>query len=400
MFAPNGMKMDDWTPKSKGKLGKLPFILKPLQDLRSEITVLSRLDLEGGQAQGDGPGDHARASASFLTSAHPKKTGGADIMNGVSIDQRLAEHMGQSTRFASLELGMERGRSAGNCDSGYSCAYTNNISWRSPTTPVAKETQPRAVFQRLFGDLDSAEGRAAQLERERRRQSVLDFALDDAKKLRSKLGAQDRAKLDDYFDAVRRLEKRLSAKPNDNKAAVSPPKNLLSGNGGGFENRLDLMYEVLTLALQSDSTRIATFMLGNAGSNRSYRFLGVASGHHVLSHHGEDPEALKKLAKISHFHIDAFFRFLRRLADIKEADTTLLRNSLILYGSGLAHSDHHHHRGLPLLVAGRARGRVKAGRHLVFKKGTPAANLYLSILKKAGAKDAQFGDSTGVLPSF
>ena len=395
IFAPNGKKMDVWTPEKKGKLGKrLPATLEALAPLRGEFSVLSGLGLDGARSHGDGPGDHARAAASFLTSTHPRKTGGSDIQAGVSIDQKLAALMGQETRFPSIELGLEGGRRAGSCDSGYSCAYSNNIAWSSPSTPVAKEIRPREVFERLFGDPTELAGAVNAERRKRRRRSVLDSVADDAKTLRRKLGKQDRGKLDEYLAALRSLERRFDGK--NERVAVKPPKGLEPGKEGGFRGRLATMYELMALAFETDQTRVATLMLGNAGSNRSYRFLGVNEGHHFLSHHGKDPTKLEKIAKINRFHIEAFATFLQRLKDTETPTGSLLDRVALVYGSGIADGNRHDHHGLPILIAGGAKG-LRTGSHLSWPRKTPLANLYLTLLKRFGGEDTSFGDSQGTL---
>ncbi|MEY4675248.1 MAG: hypothetical protein RL148_3032, partial [Planctomycetota bacterium] len=277
VFAPNGKKMDDWKPAATGRSFELPYLLEPLAPLRSRVTVFSGLAIDGGRGHGDGPGDHARAAASFLTCAHPFKTGGADLRVGTSIDQLIAATVGPATEFASLQLGMEKGSQAGACDSGYSCAYSNNVSWRDESTPLAKETSPRAVFARLFGDPDAVQGAADAARERRRRSSVLDAVQADAKSLAGRLGPADRRKLDQYLGAVRELEQRLN-RTEAAREQVEVPKGLREARA--FPEQLDLMYELLAMAIATDRTRVASFMLGNAGSNRSYPFLDVPQGHH------------------------------------------------------------------------------------------------------------------------
>lgn len=396
VFAPNGMKMDEWTPSTTGRGFELPATLAALAPHRDAVLVLSGLALDGGRAHGDGPGDHARAAASYLTCAHPRKTGGADLHNGVSVDQVLAAEVGAATRFPSLELGMERGRSAGVCDSGYSCAYSNNVSWRTPTTPVAKETDPRAVFARLFGDPDRLVGAERQAIDERRKRSVLDAVLEDARALRRELGRGDRAKLDEYLTAVEELEQRIE-RVDQAPTGVAVPDELRGGKRD-FGARLDAMYALIELALRTDSTRTVTLMLGNAGSNRSYPELGVAEGHHTLSHHGGDPEKHGQVAKINRFHVERFAGLLERLSRAADGTGSLLDSSLIVYGSGLADGNRHAHHDLPILLAGRGGGAVRPGAHVAYETGTPLANLYLTILHAAGVRHDAFGDSTGLLP--
>lgn len=390
VFAPNGVHQGEWRP------ARLEGTLEPLRALRSRLTTFAGLTIDGGRAHGDGPGDHARAAASFLTCAHPKKTDGADLEVGVSIDQVIAAQLGQATPFASLELGMERGAAAGKCDSGYSCAYVGSISWRTKTTPVAKETDPRAVFTRLFGDpVAAGDAAAARRQRERDR-SVLDAVRDDAKALAGKLGSADRQKLDQYLQSVRELEQRLARHGDGDGVATPLPEGLLA-TAQDHPERLALMYELIVLALATDRTRVVTFMLGNGGSNRSYRFLGVPEGHHELSHHGKNPDKLAALAKIDRFQIEHFAAFLQRLVAEQTPDGDLLAQTLVVFGSGLGDGDRHNHDNLPVLLAGEGCGRSKSRGHVALPKETPMANLHLGVLRAMGLRDESFADSTGVL---
>ena len=393
---PNGVHMPDWTPKNEGSLDVLPPILAPLEPLKSSVTLLSGLALDGGRPHGDGPGDHARSAASFLTGAHPYKTNGKDIRNGVSVDQAAAEKLGRLTRFASLELGCEPSAQAGNCDSGYSCAYTSNISWRTPTSPLSKEVNPRAVFDRLFGPAEpAAENRARRAQQERRRQSVLDFAAEDAAELRRKLDQSDGRKLDEYLYAVREIERRLQKA--EGVAASVPASARPAGTPKEFAEHVRLMMDMIVLAFQTDSTRIATFMYLNEGSNRSYPEIGVRAGHHELSHHGRDPEKQAQISKINRYHLGLLAELLQKLNAAKEGDSTLLHSAMILYGSGLSDGDRHNHDDLPILLAGRGGGTIPAGRHLRFSKDTPLTNLYLAMLDRMGVAMPKFSDSTGKL---
>ncbi len=396
VFAPNGVKMDEWRPAQTGREFDLPRLLSPLAEHRPDFSVLSGLDLDNARSHGDGPGDHARASAAFLTCEHPVKTGGSDIRVGVSIDQVIAQEVGHQTPFPSLELGMERGRSAGACDSGYSCAYSNNIAWRTPTTPVAKEVDPRAVFRRLFGDPGGpdAEARAA---RRKRLRSVLDVVRADVSDLNGRLSSADRQKLDEYLTSVRELEQRLErAEREANEGPDVPvPEGLL--DRGNYEHRLGLMYEMIALAFQTDATRTVTFMLGNAGSNISYRWLGIPEGHHNLSHHRGDEKKHAKIASINHYHVTQFARLLDRLKATEDAGQTMLDRAIIVYGSGIADGNRHAHVDLPILLCGHGNGALHPGQHMVSAKGTPLANLYLSLLGGIGIEREKFGDSTGAL---
>jgi hypothetical protein len=393
---PDGMHMPDWTPKKEGPLDVLPPILAPLEPLRSSITVLTGLTLDGGRPKLDGPGDHARAAASFLTGAHPYKTDGKDIHNGISVDQAAAEKFARVTRFASLELGGERSAQAGNCDSGYSCAYTSNISWRTPNSPMSKEVNPRAVFDRFFGAAElPAEGRARRAEQQRRRKSILDFAAEDASDLRRKLDRSDGRKLDEYLYAVREIESRLQRA--EAVAASVPAARRPAGKPKEFAEQVRLMMDMIVLAFQTDSTRIVTFMYQNEGSNRSYPEIGVQAGHHELSHHGGNAEKQAQISKINRFHLGLFAEFLRKLNAAKEGNATLLHSAMVMYGSGLSDGNRHNHDDLPILLAGSGGGTISAGCHRRYPKETPLTNLYLAMLDRMGVAMPKFGDSTGKL---
>jgi hypothetical protein len=371
-----------------------------LEAHKPKLTVLSGLTLNGGRALGDGPGDHARCVASYLTGAHPYKTDGKDIRNGISVDQAAAQAIGDRTRFASLELGCEASAQAGRCDSGYSCVYTSNMSWRSETSPMAKETNPRAVFDRLFGSGDSQEDSKSRAERDRHRKSILDFVADDATALRQNLGAADQRKLDEYLYAVRQIERRVEESERligreDRATAADFPRP--SGVPKAFEEHVRLMMDMMALAWATDSTRILTFMYTNAGSNRSYPDIRVPEGHHALSHHGNDPGKQAQISKINRHHVTLLQYFLDRLDSIEEAGASLLDHAMIVYGSGLGDGNRHNHDNLPILLAGRGGGTIAAGRHVRYPQETPLTNLYLAMLDRVGAPAERFSDSTGKL---
>ena len=398
LYVPNGMHMPDWTPESTGVLADLPATLQPLADFRSSLTVLSGLTLNGARALGDGGGDHARSAAAFLTGAHPRKTDGADIHNGVSIDQVAASKIGTLTKLPSLELGLERSGKAGNCDSGYSCAYTSNLSWRSPESPVAKEIDPAAVFDRLFGDAAASQSDAQRARQSRYRASILDLALEDAQDLQRKLGGADRHKLDEYLYAVRDIERRLaSASPEASGSPSGPDYPRPEGVPDKWEQHVDLMFDLMTLAIRTDATRVMTFMFTNEGSNRSYPQIGVSEGHHDLSHHGNDKEKQTKISQINLHHMTMCASFIRKLANTAEGDGTLLDNCMVVYGSGIGDGNAHNHDNLPIVMLGRGGGTIAAGRHRRYPKETPLTNLYLSMLERVGAVTPSLGDSTGPL---
>ena len=311
-----------------------------------------------------------------------------------------AAHLGRGTKLPSIELGIDRGAQAGNCDSGYSCAYSSNISWRSESTPMAKEVDPKLAFDRLFADqLRPGESAQAKLKREKYRKSVLDFVADDARALGSRLGRDDRHKVDEYLASIRELETRL-ARPDTathvDLAGVRQPTGIPKEN----RDHIRLMFDVLALAFQADATRVATFAFANEGSTRSYRFLGVPEGHHDLSHHGRDAEKQAKVARINTYHVEQFAYFLAKLRSMREGAGTVLDQSMIVYGSGISDGDRHNHDDLPILVAGRGGGTLASGKHLAFPPNTPLNNLYLTMLAKSGIPPSKLGDSTGFLPGL
>ncbi len=392
LYVPNGVNMAEWTPKAEGALTDLPAILKPLEAVKDDLLVLSGLTADKARPNGDGPGDHARALAAFLTGCQPRKTDGANIRVGVSVDQVAASRLADQTRLPSLEIGCEGGRNAGSCDSGYSCAYSNTISWRSATTPVPKEVNPKLVFERLFSTTPSAE----RVARDARRKSVLDFVREDAVGLRGKLGADDQRKLEEYFTSVRDIELRIAraAKLPEVKAPDGPRP---TGVPSSYEEHLKLMCDLLVLAFQTDATRICTFVLANEGSNRAYSFIGVPDGHHDLSHHGNDAKKLAKIRDINTFHMKQFAYLLTRLKSVREGSGTLLDQCVISYGSGNGDGNRHNHDDLPILVAGKGGGTVKTGRHVRYPRETPLNNLWLSMLDRASVKVPTLGDATGRL---
>jgi hypothetical protein len=395
IYVPNGANMADWTPKAVGTEFELPPILEPLKPHQRDLQVLSGLAQDKARPNGDGAGDHARASATFLTGCQARKTNGADIRVGISVDQLAAEKLGKQTRYASLELGCDRGQQVGNCDSGYSCAYSFNISWKTPSTPVPAEINPRLVFDRLFTAGDKADRDENSARRQRYHKSILDFALDDANRLKTSLGATDRRKLDEYLTAVREIEQRIEMA--EKYAAAMPDFQKPKGVPKDYEQHIRLMYDLLALSFQTDTTRVSTFIMAHDGSNRSYKFIDVPEGHHDLSHHGGNEEKKQKIAKINRFHMTQFAYFLGKLKTIQEGEGTLLDNCMIVYGSGIGDGNRHNHDDLPVLLAGKGGGSLTPGRHVVHPRNTPMANLYLSMLERVGAPVERLGDSTGLL---
>jgi hypothetical protein len=394
-YVPNGIVMKDWTPAAEGADFEFTRILKPLEAYRDRLLVLSNLAQINGRPLGDGPGDHARAASTFLTGAHPRKTAGADISVGVSVDQVAAQGLGNPTRFASLELGCEDGRQVGNCDSGYSGAYSNSLSWRTPNAPNPPEINPRAVFERLFGT-NTADDAASRAKRARYDKSILDFVLEDAHKLQGDLGATDRRKLDEYLTAVRDIERRISDSEKNNTDVV-PTIDKPAGVPVDYSDHAHLMFDLQTIALQADLTRIITFMMGREGSNRTYREIGVPDAHHPITHHRNDPEMVEKVTKINCYHVEQFAYFLGKLKSIPEGDGTLLDHTIVLYGSGLSDGNRHTHHQLPVLVAGGSIAGFKSGRHVRYAPETPMNNLFLTILDRMGVPAHALGDANGEL---
>ena len=401
VYVPNGVNMAEWTPKADGKLKELTGILEPLNAHKEYVNVVSGLAADKARANGDGPGDHARAMSAFLTGRQPRKTNGADIKVGMSADQHVANVIGEQTRLPSLELGIERGQQAGNCDSGYSCAYSSNLSWRGESTPNAKECDPKAVFDRLFSGTDPKELAAARARRELYNKSVLDFVMEDAKGLNGTLGSGDQKKLDEYLTSVREVEQQIQkAKAANSKPAPKPDMAAPTGIPKEVQDHMRLMCDLMVLAFQTDLTRVATLPFANDGSNKPYKMIDVPEGHHDLSHHGRDAGKLAKIAKINTFHMQQFAYLVGKMKAVKEPNGTCLLDSVMLvYGSGIGDGDRHNHDELPILLVGKGGGTVESGRHLTFPKkaDTPLTNLYLALFERMGAPAKAFGDSTGVL---
>jgi hypothetical protein len=395
-FIPNGVHMPAWRPVTPGDRLVLPSTLEPLAAVSEKLCVLSGLAHDTGFAHGDGAGDHARNAATFLTGVHPVKTDGKGIRVGVSVDQIAAQALAGKTRFASLELGMEPGRNAGSCDSGYSCAYSHNISWRSPNTPAQKEIDPQLLFDRLFGGGNAADQQQARALRTSLHKSVLDAVSDQAQQLRRELSGDDRHKLDEYLDGVREVELRLQ-RADQHATALErdlPLPERPAEVPTNYAQRMRLMSDLMVLALRTDQTRVITMMYGNAGSGLAYPDLQITEGHHNLSHHKDLPENLERLAKINRYHIELFSYFLQRLDAIPEGEGTLLDQCAIVYGSGLSDGNRHNHNDLPILVAGGGQGLFEGGRHVRYPDDTPLMNLYLRMLQHAGLKIDRVGDST------
>jgi hypothetical protein len=397
---PNGVNLDAWWPKGEGKGFELAPTMEPLTKLKDQIQVISGLDHINATAGSDGAGDHARASASLLTGCRAKKTSGADIQVGPSVDQVAAQHVGHLTRFSSLELTCDTVRNSGNCDSGYSCAYQYNIAWRTATTPMPPEPNPRLVFERLFGSGSPEERRESFKVRQQRQRSILDFIRDDARALGKNLSPQDGRKLDEYFTSIREIERRiawveqLGDPPNPDY--VTP-----AGIPDPFEDRMQVMFDMIALAFQTDSTRIATLILSHDGSNRPFPAIDVARGHHDLSHHQGKSENLDMIAQIDKHHMTYFGKFLDKLTESKDADgNSILHNSMIVYTCGNADGNAHSHTNLPVLLAGSGGGRLQTGRFLKVD-AMPMSNMYLEMLQHMGAEGVErFGDSDDRRPKI
>lgn len=392
LYVPNGKRMDAWTPSEEGSNYTLPPILEPLKNVKDDLLVLSNLAQRKAFANGDGPGDHARAMATFLTGVQARKTAGADIKIGVSVDQVAAEQVGKATRFGSLEIGCEMGRDAGSCDSGYSCAYSNNLSWRSEATPNYKEIDPRAVFDRLFG-----KGGSGGDQRDLYKKSILDFVQEDANSLRNRLGTVDQRKLDEYLSSIRDIERRLAQSQPEVKVQGQELRRPVGYSREKYQEHIRAMADLLVLAFQGDLTRIATFVFANDGSNRNYRIIGVPEGHHDLSHHGGNRDKLAKIQQINTFHTTQLAYLLEKLKSVPEGEGTLLDNCMVVYGSGIGDGNRHNHDKLPILLAGKGGGTIKTGRHLRFRREVPLNNLYLSMLDRMNVQRSSLGDSTGRL---
>lgn len=418
-YIPNGVIMEHWRPKGFGTEFTLPKSLAPLETSKSDIQVLSGLDHTKANANGDGGGDHARANATFLTGCQARKTAGRDIKIGISVDQVAAEHLKAQTPLPSLELSCDASRRSGKCDSGYSCAYQYNLSWKTDSIPMPAESNPRFVFERLFGKSKFGTDQKAAGKRIAREKSVLDFVLEDAKRMRTRLGYEDAQKLDEYFVGVREVESRISVrlKEQENLNGLDCP----DGIPGEYEDHIRIMFDLQALAFRSDITRVSTFLLAHDGSNRSFGEIGVSEGHHSLSHHRDDAVKKQKLADIDRFYSHQFAHFLNKLSSFKERDgSRLLDHCMIIYGSGISDGNRHRHVDLPILLAGGKAHGLKTGRHHDFSGklekisnsqmqalstskdgfGLPMNNLYVGLLNKMGVDAESLGDSTGKIQNI
>jgi hypothetical protein len=387
VYIPMGCDHGRWTPAGQGTLGELSPILSPLDPVKEQLTVVTNLRLEQSY-----PGTHDTANAGFLSAAFAKHTESSDYYLGTTADQVAAKQIGRDTQLPSLELAMDLNPLAGVCNNGYACVYQNCLSWSSPTTPLPSEAHPRVVFERLFGEGESADGRRTAL---RARASLLDSFSDDIARLKRRVGMTDRVRVDQYLDTIREIERQIQRAEAGAASNPMPDLDRPVGVPAAFADHAKLMFDLQVLAFQADITRVVTFQLARELNNRTYPEIGVPDPHHPTSHHGNDPEKLAKIAKINTFHVSLFAQFLEKLKSTPEGNGSLLDNTVYLYGSGLGNSSIHDHDNLPILVAGGAACGMKGGRHIRYETGTPLANLHLTLLDRVGVRLDKFGDSSG-----
>lgn len=397
LYFPNGAIPDQWNPVGTGKDFQFGNTLTPLQPLRDHVQMISGLEHLNAEAGNDGAGDHARANGTFLTGVRVKKTAGSDIYAGISADQIAAQHIGKATRFASLELSTDPHRKSGGCDSGYSCAYESNLAWRTATSPLSPESNPRLVFERLFGAGAHGQRGASLAQRRAQQRSILDFVMDDAKAVDKKLTNRDKAKMDEYLTGLREIEQRIVTAEGFTNI---PDPDIASPEGipTAYDEYIRLMFQMLALAFETDATRVSTLLLAHDGSNRTFPEIEIAEGHHSLSHHRDDSDMIRKVAQIDRFYADRLAEFLVMLDSKQDADGhSILHNSMIVYGCGNSDGNRHTHANLPVVLAGNGGGTFNTGRH-VATKATPMCNLYLNMLDRMGVPSLdRFGDSTGRL---
>lgn len=385
----NGANMFEWTPATDGVAFEFSPTLKPLEPFRSRTMVFTGLDNFQGTDQGDVGGQHPRAAPAFMSCAHPKQTEGADVRAGTTIDQFIAGKIGRDTRLSSLEVSVDRNDVVGACDHGYACAYMNSLAWKSPTAPLPSETNPRFVFERMFGIGATADERLTRVKEDR---SILDGLTQEIADLRKKLGARDRTKLGEYFDAVRDVEQRIAKSESTNSTFEVPEQPV--GVPASFREYAELMFDLQALAFQADITRVSTFMMARENINRSYPEIGLPEGHHSISHHGDNPEKMKAYGKLNHYHAETLAYYLKKLDSIQDGDGNLLDHTAVLYGGGMSDANVHNNYNVPVVVVGGSSLQLKGNRHLRYKKGTPLANLMLGLADRYGVHLEKFGDST------
>jgi hypothetical protein len=387
VYMPMGCDLPRWTPPGEGRLAELSPTLQSLSPVVDQLTVISNLELKNAY-----PGTHATSNAAFLSAAKAKWTESTDYYLGTTVDQIAAKQIGHETLLPSLELSMDLLQTVGQCDNGYACVYQNNLSWSSPTTPLPAEAHPRIVFERLFGEGGSAADRRAALQR---RASLLDWIREDVTRLQNTLGAEDRTRVGQYLDTVREVERRIQKAEAETADHQLPDLDRPVGVPAAYADHARLMFDLQVLALQGDVTRVITFQLARETSNRTYTEIGVSDPHHPLTHHGNDPDKIARMAKINAFHVSLFAYFLEKLKSTPEGDGSLLDHVLYLYGSGMGNPNVHDHVNLPVLVAGGAAGRLKGARHIKYAEPTPLANLHLTLLERLGVRMDAFADSKG-----
>ena len=397
VYVPNGIEMRHWTPEKDGPLGTLPRVLEPLQPFKKDLLVLSNLTHNNARALLDGAGDHGRCCATYLTGARARKSA-VDIRAGISCDQIVANKIGEETRLPSLEVGLEEVRRAGDCDSGYSCAYTNNLAWRNEKQPLPPILNPRDLFERFFGH-DAHLSPEVRTIRNRFRRSILDLVREDTRTLQRNLGPTDKRKLEEYLDSVRNVEKQVAKNEVDN-FQIDPEIEKPYGIPSNFAEHFRLMTDMITIAFQADISRVVTFLVTQEGSERPYREIGIPDGHHPLTHHRYIPERIEKVVQINRYHMEQFATWITKLKAAPEGDATLLDNSMIVYGAGLSDGNRHTHDDLPTLIAGSGGGYFNTGRHLTYRRETPMSNLFLTMMDRMGVHTEHFGDSTGHLPGL
>jgi len=397
IYVPNGIVMQNWTPAQTGSSYELTTILQPLAPFKDKLLVITGLECDKANPNGDGGGDHARAMSAYLTGCQPRKTGGANIKVGQSVDQAIAERVGHLTKFPSLEIGIEEGKQVGACDSGYACSYSHNVSWRNENTPVIKDCNPQSVFDRLFGNGDPRESAEAKAKREARRKSVLDFVMEDARQLQGQMGMGDKRKVDEYLASIREIEVRLSK--SEKEPPTPPPDGAVrpADVKREYPDHAKLMCDMLVLAFQGDLTRISTFPFASEGSDQTYPWAEAPVPHHGTSHHMNDPAKLALLTKINLFHMQHLVYLLKKLDSIQEGNGSILDNSMICYGSGNSDGNRHNHDNLPFIMLGKGGGTVATGRHLKLETKAPINNLWEAIMDRMDAHHDKLGDSTGTL---
>jgi hypothetical protein len=392
VYCGNGANMLEWTPATEGVGFPFSPILKPLEAFRDRTIVFTGLDNFPATDQGDSGGQHPRAAPAFMSCVHPKQTEGADVQAGTTIDQLIAQQICRDTKLSSLEVAVDRSDVVGACDHGYACAYMNSMSWKTPTMPLPAETNPRFVFERLFGSGDTAEARVARSQEDR---SILDGVTREISDLRRKLGRRDSVKLGEYLDGIREVEQRIARNESSNRDVAVPARP--AGVPETFREYAELMFDLQVLAFQADITRVCSFMMARENVNRSYTEIGLPEAHHSMSHHSNNPEKMAVFSKLNTYHVDTLAYFLKKLQATADGDGTLLDHAIVLYGSGMSDGNTHNNFNVPVVVVGGRDQQMRGNRHLIYSKGTPLANLSLTLIDKFGVNVERFGDSTGRL---